>query len=271
MQEVELNSIQRNIRKFVLLFRVYSIPLLVLFLGFGIYYMVFELTHYLKKEEVILVTNSEIKKYEDGVVRIVSDNATTNPPRAEELPSMQSSPLAVTPQAPNLDIIESGPAVAQVATEHDGQTQSIDSNSKVEPIMYVVQVNSLNVRQEPTRSAMVVASKSRDTVLSALEKVDGWIRIEEGWVSQQYVKPIQKQESLANLAETNTSSANIEGVVYVVGIAVMNIREKPSIHSPITVKKKRGEELVALAEVDYWILTAEGWAYKPLLKVKGES
>jgi hypothetical protein len=89
-----------------------------------------------------------------------------------------------------------------------GETNSV-------PPPFRVQVKSLSVRTQPNALSDVVTNLPFATVVDVVEKSNGWIRIEEGWVHSSGISRATKS--------TNAPAASVEDFEAAVGIVMKQL------------------------------------------------
>ena len=103
-------------------------------------------------------------------------------------------------------------AVARAAEAEEAAAQAEEE----EPLYGVVTASSLNVRAQPTTDSDKVSSLSSGAQVQLLETLDGWHRIDGGYVSADYITVLDG--SLSTLqAEIVAYSMNFLGYPYVYG------------------------------------------------------
>ncbi|NLU34753.1 SH3 domain-containing protein [Wolinella succinogenes] len=154
------------IYKILRFFKIYSLPFLTVVLAFGIYYVIFEVTHALKKKEEANLSDR------DKIALIEEDKNPEAPPLVPiEIPQPEA-PLPEVPLAPNL------------SEERDS------SASSTKTLLYSVNTEVLNIRENPSTTAPITAKKERGEVVEASEVRGDWVKIKEGWAYLKLLTPL---------------------------------------------------------------------------------
>lgn len=129
----------------------------------------------------------------------------------------------------------------------DGSTESeLVSDGSILVLGYgVVDLRSLNVRFGPDTEYGKIGEVSEGTRYAYYQEENGWVRIEDGWVSTDYF-----------YIEGTTAEDAAQGTVITDDL---NIRTGPSTDFKSTGTYMQGESIEILAQVHGWGYTAQGW------------
>lgn len=133
-------------------------------------------------------------------------------------------------------------------TDNDPTAPKVTSDGNYTVLGYgVVNLGELNVRYGPgldfpKRRAVTMANR-----YAYYQLVDGWARIEDGWVSTDYF-----------YVEGTTADSAITGTV---NTDDLNIRTGPNTSFRCVGTYNEGDTVEILAQVDAWGYTAQGWVF----------
>lgn len=143
---------------------------------------------------------------------------------------MDGSPVAANDQ-------EKNPTAARVTS--DGNTTVLGYG--------VVNLGELNVRLGPGTDYGKVSTIAKGIRYAYYQQTDGWVRMEDGWVSTDYF-----------YIEGTTTDGAITGTVTTDDL---NIRTGPNTSFQNTATYKKGETIEILAQVGSWGYTEKGWIF----------
>lgn len=109
----------------------------------------------------------------------------------------------------------------------------------------VVELGSLNVRSGPGKDHDVVGEVTKGMRYAYYEESDGWVRIEDGWVSTSYFY-------------IEGTAAGITSVGTVIS-ADLNIRTGPGTDFQSVATYQKGDSVDILVQIDGWGYTEKGW------------
>lgn len=128
----------------------------------------------------------------------------------------------------------------------DGNTTNVVSDGAIAILGYgVVDLGELNVRSGPGTEFDKVTAVTEGTRYAYYQTLDGWVRIENGWVSMDY---FYIEGTTADDAATVT-----------ITVEELNIRTGPSTSFRSVGAFKQGETVEVLAQADGWGYTSQGW------------
>ncbi|MGP1580595.1 MAG: SH3 domain-containing protein [Wolinella sp.] len=226
-------------------FKLYSLPLLTVIVAFGLYYTMFEVAHFLK-------STPKSETFEPVAIKESSESTPKPESSAQNdipltLPEPEA-PLPQEPHAPNLTQVsapEPTPQPQEVRPQEIAQSQD---ESSAFFLRFIVNTDTLNIREAPSIDASVTAKKGRSEVLMVSEMKNEWARIPEGWA---YIRLLR--------------SGFDEPVRFIVNTDTLNIREAPSLGATIIAKKGRSEELMVSEIENEWGRIPQGWVYVRLI------
>lgn len=243
MQHSNNHIFKQKLMQMFLLLRVYSLPVLILLVGFGVYYFTFDFYAAQSGISVAQHNNSTVSE------PLVAQQSHDDEKYALNNYVLSEEPLE-TPQVP-LDTKDVAQPIDDVITALPIIEHEIDK--------FFVNVRSLNVRNAPSSDAPLIATLTRGREVDILQQQGDWAKIQlngtTGWVAFEFLqKKTIVLENSQHIYETITNG--------------INVRQKPSVNSPIVAKKALGETIYSLEEKDGWVRTTDGWIFKNLLKIK---
>ena len=141
----------------------------------------------------------------------------------------------------------------------------------------VAQVNSLNLRAEPSLSAAVLAKISSGTESTFIQQQGEWIQIQfdgmTGWVFDDYVTV--KEATVLQESKTDTNHANeSKGTQFVendpntftINVNAVNIRKKPDLTAKKLKTAKKDQQFAVISRDHNWVQIEyekgkKGWIY----------
>jgi len=139
-------------------------------------------------------------------------------------PSTESEKVDSLPMGTTVEVLEEAQDGWYLVASGDltgyvsGQYLAMDTQS---PSYAVVTASSLNVRAEPNSDSEKISSLPSGTQVLILEELDGWLRIEEGYISADYVT-IMDGSTTALQAQIVAYAKGFVGCRYVYGAAGPN-------------------------------------------------
>ena len=264
------------------LIKTYALPLLVLLIGGGLYYVVFSksvqsrLGTETKGESTAALDPSTKEALESSPPSINSQGISSqgeiytteqdtlhlsNTPQGEK-PSIDPSTEQGTPQELDpLDFIASSdnalaagtaslaPKSSAGSIEPEPTTQS-EPELKLEAIYYS-KATSLNIRAIPKTSGRIVGRLTLGQSVVVVEIENEWAKLDSGgWVSLALLSPTQPSERL-----------------YVVIPNTLNIRQSPESSAPVVGALYKGQKVQVQTTQDEWAkLDSGGWVSLRLIK-----
>lgn len=246
------NNMKQKPMSFKLLLRLYYLPFFIFVLGFGLYYFIFQLYIY-------------------DIGQEMNPNLTN-----EALIPLETTPIASVPILDPIESVAEPQTSIAIATEPtESVVPKIDATEPAAPNLvnantFVVDVRSLNVRNNPKSGAPIIAAISRGDIVEIMHQENGWAQIDvngtKGYVTTRFLRPLD-----SNIAHTPVPNApETTSTTYEVVSNGINVREAPSTSARVVAKKSQNDSIVAIEEKNGWVRTQEGWIYKNLLKLKGE-
>ena len=115
-----------------------------------------------------------------------------------------------------------------------------------------VTASSLNMRSTPSTSGSKVTSLSSGTKVNILESLDGWYRVEvngkTGYVSSQYISPVESQSPAAT-PPTTTQESGLTGKVTA---SSLNVRSTPATSGSKITSLASGTQVNILESLNGW-------------------
>lgn len=152
-------------------------------------------------------------------------------------------------------------------------TSSAATNQKT----VVSQVNTLNLRAEPSLSASVLTKISSGTESTFLQQKDDWIQIQfdgmTGWVFSDYVTikeatVLQAPSTDANndTEEKNIQSSENDPNTFTINVSAVNIRKKPDLTAKKLKIATKNEQFTVISRDHNWVQIEyeegkKGWIY----------
>lgn len=252
------------------LIKAYALPLLVLFIGGGLYYVVFS-----KSVQSRLETRGESTAALDSSLITPESSPPSASPQGEiytteqdtlhlssagKEPSIDSSTEQGAPQ--ELDPLDSTPPsdgalVASGSSAPESGAGSIEPEptpSEPEPkleAIYYSKATNLNIRAIPKTSGRIVGRLALGQSAVVVEIENEWAKLDSGgWVSLALLSPTQPSERL-----------------YVVIPNTLNIRQSPESGAPVVGALYKGQKIQVQTTQDEWArLDSGGWVSLRLIK-----
>lgn len=257
------------------LIKTYALPLLVLFIGGGLYYVMFSksvqsrLGTETKSESTAALDPSTKEALESSPPSISSQGEIytteqdtlhlSNTPQGEK-PSIDPSTEQGAPQ--ELDPLDSTPPsdgalIASGSSAPESSAGSIEPEptpSEPEPkleAIYYSKATSLNIRAIPKTSGRIVGRLTLGQSVVVVEIENEWARLDSGgWVSLALLSPTEPSERL-----------------YVVIPNTLNIRQSPESGAPVVGALYKGQKVQVQTTQDEWArLDSGGWVSLRLIK-----
>ncbi|CAM2948681.1 SH3 domain-containing protein [Helicobacter burdigaliensis] len=233
-------------------FKLYSIPIFILVLSFGIYYIIFEV--------VSTKDNTKIAKTEEEIMQITQ---VSKEPFTPSVPPKQQETKEVLPSLEDLP-------------------KSLEEPKKQE--LVVSKVPSLNIRKEPNTNSDIMGKLTPTLYAVILEQQGDWILIGNyynhatlGWVLKSYTKPyILENNPPLEEVNKNAKESSLQKdsmVFYTSRVPALNIRQAPNTQSEILGKLTPEDMVEIIEEQGSWVKikdakggNKEGWVVKRSLE-----
>ncbi|PAF48665.1 hypothetical protein BKH41_05185 [Helicobacter sp. 12S02232-10] len=223
-----------NIKSF---FKLYTVPVLALFFGFGLYYIIFVGTNDQDRFSVSEPVSKIIAQdTEEKVVKpLVEDSKQSlkTDENGQNLQSDVSEEASLPIQNPNI----------------------LSADTKTE--MYIVLPKVINIRQSPNTLSGIVGKLFQNQKVEVEFATEGWAKVKDGWVLLKLLKQENPLENSKNVSILET---------YVVVPKSVNIRSEPSLSSKIMGKLVAGNTIEVEYVKDGWAKIKNGWVSFSLLK-----
>ncbi|WP_104721621.1 SH3 domain-containing protein [Helicobacter mesocricetorum] len=233
-------------------FKIYPLPIFVLLLAFAIYYSIFE-----------------IIKRQDGKTQPLTE-VESMLSQEEDLEVLAHQLEKEIPPLPNDN--EPDPVV-------EIQTNNEIPNEIEDPKKYITsKVDSLNIREQPNTTSAIIGKLTPQLKAIILEDNGKWVLIGEaitqttlGWVLKAYTKSYFSESFISQVqpsASQNTAQTKV--IYYSSKVPRLNIRQEPSIDSPIVGKLTPADNVEITQEVNGWVKikdknTLKGWTLRRYL------
>lgn len=235
-------------------FKIYPLPIFVLLLAFAIYYSIFE-----------------IIKRQDSKMQALTE--------AESMLSQED----------NLDALAQQLQKEIVPLPDNNQTDNnaeIEINNEIpneleDPKKYITsKVPSLNIREEPNTTSAIIGKFTPQLKAIILEDNGKWVLIGEavtqmtlGWVLKAYTRSYFSESFISQVqsnSSENTQKNQGKPIYYTSKVPRLNIRQKPSIDSPIMGKLTPQDSVEIVEEANGWARikdknALEGWTLRRYL------
>ncbi|PAF43131.1 SH3 domain-containing protein [Helicobacter sp. 11S02596-1] len=240
-----------NIKSF---FKLYTLPILALLVGFGLYYIIFVGANDGDSFSILEGTNGAIvqnDKAESPHLQAFmssgkTDEEATQNPIDKDLQGLPEPDTATNENNGN------------VANDMPNDTSDTSNNtSSVATQIYVVLPKTINIRQAPNTISNIVGKLSYNQKVAVEFVTEGWAKIKDGWVLVKLLKPED---------EANGSEKNSDGNIYVVIPKSLNIRSEPDVSSKIVGKLIGGEAIKVESIQGDWAKVKNGWVLLNWLK-----
>ncbi|WP_162550456.1 SH3 domain-containing protein [Helicobacter apodemus] len=236
-------------------FKIYPLPIFVLLLAFAIYYSIFE-----------------IIKRQDSKIQPLTE--------AESMLSQEED------NEYNLDVLAQQLQKEIVPLPDDNQTDNnaeIEINNEIpneleDPKKYITsKVPSLNIREEPNTTSAIIGKFTPQLKAIILEDNGKWVLIGEtitqttlGWVLKAYTRSYFSESFISQVqpnSSENTQKNQGKPIYYTAKVPRLNIRQKPSIDSPIMGKLTPQDSVEIVEEANGWARikdknALEGWTLR---------
>lgn len=263
------------------LFKLYTIPILALFLGFGLYYVIFVGTNKQKED-------SSAEDFTPAVLSQPQMNYQKEQNKLEESSeNIDNTDLASAPVVPSMPSTSSIPPISS-APSSALLPNSLDGSSKLSktpdiskhPSLYVVLGKTLNIRKTPDISSEILGKLRYKQNIEVEFIRDEWAKLkDEGWVYARLLQPVKNTNAQeANPAEIPQEKAAINttqmqkiamGKTPSVRIyktsKVINIRSKPTTSSKIVGKLTPNQSIEVRAVENGWAKVDGGFVLFDLL------
>lgn len=259
--------------------KAYTLPLLVLVLGGGIYYIVFSTSVQSRlgdsdapkpKDSTIakepestppsINAQGEIYTTDSNILHLSSEPANL---AQNDLPDREPStqdphsqdPLESSTQTPaHIDSTSStSPAPETISSPIQDISQDISAqpNDKRPEAIYYSKAVSLNIRAIPKTSGRILGKLTLGQSVVVVEIQDEWAKLDSGgWVSLALLSPTQPSERL-----------------YVVLPNTLNIRQSPESSAPVVGALYKGQKVQVEMTQDEWAkINSGGWVSLRLIK-----
>lgn len=136
----------------------------------------------------------------------------------------------------------------------------------------ISQVDYLNIRSEPSLSAVVLGQLTKGQQANILQRQTGWLQIDAdgltGWVSEDYVTINEKQTE--KVENTNTATQTIpikKGALYfTINVDALNVRKKADLNSKKLATIKKDQVFEIIDRQNNWLQiqlpnNKKGWVY----------
>ena len=224
------------------LIKTYALPLIVLFIGCGLYYVVFS-----KSVQSHLGTKSE------STATLDSSPPSISPQGEAYIAEQELNPLDSTTHSDSTLVADATSSTLEYSakgnTELDSITQS-EPKPKPEAIYYSKATN-LNIRAIPKTSGRIVGRLTLGQSVVIVEIENEWAKLDSGgWVSLALLSPTQLSERL-----------------YVVIPNTLNVRQSPESSAPVVGALYKGQKIQVQTTQDEWAkLDSGGWVSLRLIK-----
>ncbi|PAF54370.1 hypothetical protein BKH42_00170 [Helicobacter sp. 13S00482-2] len=238
------------------LFKLYTIPVLALFFGFGLYYVIFVGTNKQKEDSVpegfstAILSQPEMNYKEEenrlqhsSVPSDAHDDGLLDKKSISDEGNLDQSSKPVPSYIPS-DKVSNEMQIVQSANQDVRHSD-----------VYVVLGKVLNIRKYPDTTSEVVGKLNYKQNIEVQFIQDGWARLKNGWVYARLLEPFESKKS---------SKKNPLLGVYDVS-KVVNIRSAPTVSSKVVGKLTSGESVVVKDIQDGWGNIDQGWVLLDLL------
>lgn len=243
------------------LFKLYTIPILALFLGFGLYYAIFIGTNKQKEDSsvedfspaVLAQPQMNYHKEEDKIEES-SKNINNTDVSSEIVANSQSDDVK--------NIASSAPLLSNPSNPPLNDSSKIDEAPKIlkHPSLYTVLGKTLNIRESPDISSEIIGKLSYKQNIEVEFIRDDWAKLKEkGWVYARLLQPVQ-DSNIAGAPQNKISSTQIYKTS-----AVVNVRSEPSISSKVVSKLSPNESVEVKSIQNGWAKIDRGFVLLDLL------
>jgi N-acetylmuramoyl-L-alanine amidase len=139
---------------------------------------------------------------------------------------------------------------AYISITNVNQEKSTSSAAASKTGTAVVNVDTLNIRKEPTATGTIVGKLTKGTSITILSKKDSWTEVSylkvKGWVSTKYLD--SKTDEGKTTAKNTTS--NVKGTVTA---SSLSVRANPAANSNVVGTVSKGQRFSILEENNNWM------------------
>ena len=115
----------------------------------------------------------------------------------------------------------------------------------------IINVNSLNVRSEPSLNGNIVGKLQKDDTIKIISESNDWIEIthngQSGWISSQYIQD-NNSEEIVNTSNTETITSGKLTILH----NGTNIRKRPNTQSTILDRANQGDTFETISFENDW-------------------
>ncbi|PAF46514.1 hypothetical protein BKH46_07160 [Helicobacter sp. 12S02634-8] len=260
-----------NIKSF---FKLYTMPILALVFGFGLYYLIFAGTNkhdgfavsepFATQAELAGITQTHASKDTPQTQSTSDDTPNTN---ESSVSSTITTSIDTTPNtAQTLEPLEpaqpSHQALEKSAQPSPTQPSSIDQPNQI----YIVIPKKINIRSAPSTASDIIGTLLQHQKISVESIQSDWAKIKNGWVLLSLLQPVSLQSALDNdTTAVHTQTPN-RAQAYRVRAQSVNIRAKPDTSSKVIGKLNIGTHIEVLYVKNGWAKIKNGWVLESLLQ-----
>lgn len=243
------------------LLKLYTIPILALFLGFGLYYAIFIGTNKQKED-------SSTEDFSPAVLSQPQVNYDKEESKIEQshknIDDTSVSPEIATitqsDDVKNLAPASLTPSVSSSSTLNDSSKKDEIPKILKHPSLYVVLGKTLNIRKTPDISSEILGKLRYKQNIEVEFIRDDWAKLKEkGWVYARLLQPIPDSNAARVTQKKIPSSA-----IYKTS-AVINIRSEPTISSKIVGKLGPNQSVEVKSIENGWAKVDGGFVLLDLL------
>ncbi len=134
-------------------------------------------------------------------------------------------------------------------------TTASSSSNEQQAVEKIVQVNNLNVREEPSLTSEVIDQLDKGTKVTVTSEKENWSNItyqnNQGWVASQFIEKSTPASAQEDDNDDHTSTEQAKGTV-TVQTPILNVRSEGNLGSQVIAQVKQGDKLSFLQEKEAW-------------------
>ena len=157
-----------------------------------------------------------------------------------------------------MDYVQMNVPTEEPGTDEPSEPTATTPKEPEETIRGMVNVNGLNIREEPNTNAKVLGNYDKGDVVTILETKNGWGRTGKGWINMQYISTGTNNNDDDKDNTTGNGSTTVIGKG-IVTAGELNIREGASTTADRVGMYHSGDRVEILEKSGNWGRTSKGW------------
>lgn len=157
-----------------------------------------------------------------------------------------------------MDYVQMNVPTEEPGTDEPSEPTATTPKEPEETIRGMVNVNGLNIREEPNTNAKVLGNYDKGDVVTILETKNGWGRTGKGWINMQYISTGTNNNDDDKDNTTGNGSTTVIGKG-IVTASELNIREAANTTADRVGSYRAGDRVEILEKSGNWGRTSKGW------------